>query len=203
MLGPSFGPMPQMRISQIAHGAGSRDIPDQPNVLRLMIGEPLATCEEDTSIVIETNIDDMNPQVYDYLIEKLMQQGAQDVYLTPIIMKKGRPAILLSVLTDKSKTDAVLDTIFRETTSIGVRIQEVGRKKLSREIKEVDTAYGRVRIKISKRGDEILTVTPEYTDCRKIAEEKQVPLKRVTEEAKSQYMNQFSRKDAKGAKESE
>ena len=77
----------------------------------------------------------MNPQVYDYLIEKLMQQGAQDVYLTPIIMKKGRPAILLSVLTDKAKTEAVLDTIFRETTSIGVRIQEVGRKKLTREIR--------------------------------------------------------------------
>jgi uncharacterized protein (TIGR00299 family) protein len=195
MLGPSFGPMPQMRISQIAHGAGSRDIPGQPNVLRLMIGEPLATCEEDASIVIETNIDDMNPQVYDYLIEKLMQQGAQDVYLTPIIMKKGRPAILLSVLTDRSRTDAVLDTIFRETTSIGVRIQEVGRMKLSREIKEVDTAYGRVRIKISKRGNEILTVTPEYKDCRKIAEEKQVPLKKVIEEAKAS----FSRRGAENA----
>ena len=102
-----------------------------------MIGEMVATDEEDTSIVIETNIDDMNPQVYDYLIEKLMQQGAQDVYLTPIIMKKGRPAILLSVLADKTKTDVVLNIIFRETTSIGVRIQEVGRKKLSREIREV------------------------------------------------------------------
>jgi uncharacterized protein (TIGR00299 family) protein len=187
MLGSSFGPMPQMRISQIAHGAGSRDIPGQPNVLRLMIGEPLATCEEDTSIVIETNIDDMNPQVYDYLIEKLMQQGAQDVYLMPIIMKKGRPAILLSVLTDKSKTGDVLDTIFRETTSIGVRILEVGRKKLTREIKEVDTIYGRIRIKISKRGDEILTATPEYEDCRKIAEERHVPLKRIIEEAKASF----------------
>jgi uncharacterized protein (DUF111 family) len=102
-------------------------------------------------------------------------------------MKKGRPAILLSVLTDKSKTGDVLDTIFRETTSIGVRILEVGRKKLTREIKEVDTIYGRIRIKISKRGDEILTATPEYEDCRKIAEERHVPLKRIIEEAKASF----------------
>jgi pyridinium-3,5-bisthiocarboxylic acid mononucleotide nickel chelatase len=118
------------------------------------------------------------------------------VYLTPIIMKKGRPAVLLSVLTDRSKTDAMLDTIFRETTSIGVRIQEVGRKKLDREIKEVETVYGKVRVKISRRGDEVLTVTPEYEDCKKIAEEKQVPLKQIQEEV----INQFSRKGAKDAK---
>ena len=150
-LGSSFGPMPPMKVERVAYGAGDKDFPGQPNVLRLMIGQPIAGYEEDTSIVIETNIDDMSPQVYDYLIEKLMQQGAQDVYLTPIIMKKGRPAILLSVLTDKTKTDALLDTIFRETTSIGVRIHEVGRKKLTRDIREVDTVYGKIRIKISRR----------------------------------------------------
>jgi uncharacterized protein (DUF111 family) len=151
-----------------------------------MIGEPIAGYDEDTSVVIETNIDDMNPQMYDYVIGKLMHQGAQDAYLTPIIMKKGRPAVLLSVLTDKSRADAVLDTLFRETTSIGVRIREVGRKKLSREIREVETVYGKIRIKISKRGDEILTITPEYEDCRRIAEERQIPLKQVIEEAKKQ-----------------
>jgi uncharacterized protein (TIGR00299 family) protein len=197
-LGESFGPLPPMNVSVIGYGAGDKDFPGMPNVLRLMIGEPAAVYEQDTSLVIETNIDDMNPQVYDYLIEKLLARGAQDVYLTPIIMKKGRPAVLLSVLTDRTKTDALLDTIFRETTSIGVRIQETGRKKLDREIQEVDTRYGRVRIKISRQGEEVLTVTPEYEDCRKIAEEKQVPLKTVIEEAKSQ----FSRKDAKCAKES-
>jgi uncharacterized protein (TIGR00299 family) protein len=189
-LGSSFGNLPVMKVDRVAHGAGDRDIPGQPNVLRLMIGEAMSPLDEDTSIVIETNIDDMNPQVYDHIIGKLMHQGAQDVYLTPIIMKKGRPAVLLSVLTDRSRTDAVLDTIFRETTSIGVRIQEVGRKKLTREIRDVETAYGKIRIKISKRGDEILTVTPEYDDCRRIAEEKNVPLKTVMEEAR----NAFSRK---------
>ncbi len=185
-LSSSFGPLLRMKINRIAYGAGNKDFPEQPNVLRLFIGEPVAAYEEDSSVVIETNIDDMNPQAYDYIIEKLIKQGAQDVYLTPIIMKKGRPAILLSVLTDKTKSETVLDTIFRETTSIGVRIQEVGRKKLSREIREVETVYGTVHVKISKRGDEVLTVTPEDEDSRKIAEETQVPLKTVMEEAKKQ-----------------
>ncbi len=186
-LGFSFGLMPSMKVERTAYGAGDKEFPGIPNVLRLMIGQPISGYEEDTSIIIETNIDDMNPQVYDYLIEKLMQQGAHDAYLTPIIMKKGRPAVLLSVLTDRLKSDVVLDTIFRETTGIGVRIHKVGRKKLTREIKTVDTMYGNVRVKISKRGDDILTITPEYEDCRRIAEEKQVPLKQVMEEAKNQF----------------
>jgi|MudIll2142460700_1097286.scaffolds.fasta_scaffold10372_2 hypothetical protein len=183
-LASSFGPLPRMKIDRIAYGAGNKDLPGQPNVLRLMIGELATPYEEDTSVVIETNIDDMNPQLYDHLIELLMAKGAHDVYLTPIIMKKGRPAILLSALTDATHSDALLDTIFRETTSIGVRIQEVERKKLSREILTVETAYGKVRVKISKQGDEVMTVTPEYEDCRRIAEEKQVPLKDIMEEAK-------------------
>jgi uncharacterized protein (DUF111 family) len=174
-----------MTIGRIAYGAGNKDIPGQPNVLRLMIGEPVSVYEEDTSIVIESNIDDMNPQIYGHLIDTLMSKGAHDVYLTPIIMKKGRPAILLSVLTDKEHCDTLLDIIFQETTSIGVRIQEVGRKKLNREIRTVETSYGKIRVKISKRGDEILTITPEYEDCKKLAEEKQVPLKMVMDEAKA------------------
>ncbi|OGW33840.1 MAG: TIGR00299 family protein [Nitrospirae bacterium GWD2_57_9] len=186
----AFGPMPNMKIEQTAYGAGGREIQDQPNLLRLMSGVPVGGYAEDSSIVIETNIDDMNPQVYDYLIEKILQQGAHDAYLTPIIMKKDRPAILLSVLTERSKTDPVLDTIFKETTSIGVRIREVDRKKLTREITEVETAFGKVRIKISRRGNDIMTATPEYEDCRRIAEEKNIPLKQVMEEAKSGYLNQ-------------
>ena len=186
-LAASFGPLPQMTISRIAYGAGSKDLPGQPNVLRLMIGEPVSAYEEDTSIIIESNIDDMNPQIYDHLIETLMAKGAHDAYLTPIIMKKGRPAILLSVLTDRENSDTLLDVIFRETTSIGVRIQEVGRKKLSREVRTVETSYGKIRIKISRRGDEIMTVTPEYEDCRRLAEEKQVPLKQVMEEARRAF----------------
>jgi uncharacterized protein (TIGR00299 family) protein len=188
-LAGSFGPLPQMTISRIAYGAGGKDIPSQPNVLRIMIGEPVSAYEEDTSIIIESNIDDMNPQIYGHLIDTLMSKGAHDVYLTPIIMKKGRPAILLSVLTDKSMSAVILDTIFRETTSIGVRIHEVGRMKLSREVRTVETPYGKIRVKISKRGDEIMTMTPEYEDCRKLAEEKQVPLKTVMDEAKARAIS--------------
>ncbi len=183
-LGTSFGLMPTMKVDRVAYGAGARDFAGKPNVLRLIIGESTMFYEQDASILIETNIDDMNPQIYDHIVEKIMSLGAQDAYLTPIIMKKGRPAVLLSVLTDKSMIDPVLDAIFRDTTSIGVRIQEVGRKKLDREIKEVKTIYGTVRMKISRRGEEILTATPEYDDCRRIAEEKHIPLKVVMEEAR-------------------
>jgi uncharacterized protein (TIGR00299 family) protein len=179
-----FGPLPQMRIDRVAHGAGSKELPGQPNVLRLFLGEYALTPDAETSVLIETNIDDMNPQVYEHLIDRLMQAGAHDAFLTPIIMKKGRPGILLSVLTDPAKSDVVLDIVFRETTSIGVRIQQVGRRKLAREIREVETSYGRVRVKVSKRGDEVLTATPEYEDCRRLAEEKQVPLKHVMDEVK-------------------
>ncbi|MHB8846264.1 MAG: nickel pincer cofactor biosynthesis protein LarC [Nitrospirota bacterium] len=188
-LAASFGPLPQMKVSSIAYGAGNKDFPGQPNVLRLMIGKFLPVYDEDTSTLIETNIDDMNPQLYDSVIEKLLAQGAQDAFLTPIIMKKGRPGILLSVLCDRANSDSVLDTIFRETTSIGVRIGETGRKKLQREVRQVETPYGPVCVKVSRRGDEIMTVTPEYDDCRKLAEEKQVPLKRVMDEAKSRAIS--------------
>lgn len=184
-LATSFGPLPQMKVGRIAYGAGNKDIPGQPNVLRLMIGTLEAPYAEDSSVLIETNIDDMDPRIYGHLIEQLMARGAQDAYLTPIIMKKGRPAVLVSMLCDRADSSALLDTLFRETTSIGVRIHEVGRKKLSREIRTVETSYGKIRVKISRRGDEVLTVTPEYEDCKKLAEEKQVPLKIVVEEAKA------------------
>jgi hypothetical protein len=173
-----------MQVSRVAYGAGSRDLPGQPNVLRLMIGALDSPFSEDRSIIIETNIDDMDPRLYGHLIEQLMAKGAQDAFLTPIIMKKGRPAVLVTVLCGQADSDAVLDTLFRETTSIGVRIREVGRKKLDREEREVLTPYGTVRTKVSRRGGEVLTVTPEYEDCRRLAVEKGVPLKTVIEAAK-------------------
>jgi len=188
-LASSFGLMPPMKVDRIAHGAGDKEFPGLPNFLRLLIGQAVTEYQSDATTVIETNIDDMNPQVYDYVIERLMAQGAQDAYLTPIIMKKGRPAIMLSVLADASKTDVIVDTIFRETTSIGVRIQEKGRKKLTREINEITTPYGKVRIKISRLNGEVLTATPEFDDCKKIADEKHVALIRVIEDAKRQFLN--------------
>ncbi len=179
----SFGSLPSMVIDRTACGAGDNEFPGLPNVLRLIIGRLDARYQEDTSVVIETNIDDMNPQIYDYLLEKLIQQGAQDAYLTPIIMKKGRPAVLLAVLAERSRSDSMIDTIFKETTSIGVRIREVGRKMLSRTLKSIATSYGPIRVKISSQGNEIMTVTPEYEDCKKIAAATTVPLKTIMEEA--------------------
>ncbi|HTG00356.1 MAG TPA: nickel pincer cofactor biosynthesis protein LarC [Nitrospirota bacterium] len=187
-LASSSGPLPHLKIHAVAYGAGGREIPGRPNVLRLMIGEPIPSFDEDASVVIETNIDDMNPQVYGHLMEKLMARGAQDVYLTPIIMKKGRPAVLLSVLAEHATVDALLAVLFRETTSIGVRLRETGRKKLPREIVPVETAYGSARVKVSRQGEEILTITPEYEDCRRLAEERSVPLKTVMEEVKQAFL---------------
>ena len=182
-LGSSFGALPRMRVDRIAYGAGDQDFTDRPNVLRLMIGEPDVPYAEDTAILIETNIDDLNPQIYDQVIEQLMRQGALDAYLTPIIMKKGRPAILLSVLCDRSSADKMLDALFRETTSIGVRIQEVSRRKLDREVREVSTKYGTIRVKISGHNKETMTVTPEYEDCKRLALSSNTPLRAVIEEA--------------------
>jgi uncharacterized protein (TIGR00299 family) protein len=182
-LAQSFGPLPQMTATRIAYGAGNRDLPDQPNVLRLFLGEAAPAYDEDDSVLIESNIDDMNPQVYGHVVDRFLQAGAHDAFLVPVIMKKGRPGILLSILTDAAKQDGMLDILFRETTSIGVRIRSVGRRKLSREIRTVETAYGPVRIKMSSRGDEVLTVTPEYEDCRRIANGRNVPLRAVMDEA--------------------
>lgn len=193
-LASSFGPLPKMTVSRIAHGAGGKDLPGQPNVLRLFLGDYAVPDDEDSSIVIETNIDDMNPQVYEHLIERLMQAGAHDAFLTPIIMKKGRPGILLSVLTGHAGSDALVEVIFRETTSIGVRIQEVGRRKLDREVRDVQTQYGTVRVKVSTRNGAVMTATPEYDDCKRLAEQQQVPLKTVMDEAKARTV---SRKEIK------
>lgn len=184
-LADTFGPIPKITVDRVSYGAGGKDLPDQPNVLRIFLGAYDREPDQDTSVLIESNIDDMNPQVYEHLVELLMQAGAQDAFLTPIIMKKGRPGVLLSVLADREKSDALADLVFRETTSIGLRVQQVGRKKLQREIREVATEYGTVRVKISRRGEEVLTATPEYEDCKRLAEEKQVPLKQVMDEAKA------------------
>lgn len=193
-LAGSFGQLPHLVVRTVACGAGTKDLPDQPNVLRLFLGHYAAAAGEDTSVLIETNIDDMNPQIYEQVIGKLLAAGAHDAYLAPVIMKKGRPGILLSALTDRSGQAAVLDTIFRETTSIGVRIQEVGRKKLRREVRQVETVYGPVQVKISSLGGEVLTATPEYEDCKRLADEKHVPLKNILDEAKAQFLSPRSNK---------
>jgi uncharacterized protein (TIGR00299 family) protein len=165
-------------IETIGFGAGSRELKEIPNLLRVVVGELLPQYEEEEVCVVETNIDDMNPQVYPYIIEKLLASGAHDAYLIPIIMKKGRPGILLSVMVDKSNLDAITRIIYLQTSTIGLRIQQIGRKKLPRRHVEIQTSFGMVKAKaVVRNGVEV--VAPEYEECRRIADERRLPLLEV------------------------
>ncbi len=172
-----FGDMPSMKAEKIGYGAGTKDL-EQPNVLRVFIGQ-LDENKSETINVIETNIDNMNPEIYPYVIDKLMESGALDAYLTNIIMKKGRPAIKLTVLCDMKDTEKLTKIIFDETTTLGIRVLTAARKKLNREIKIVKTKYGNIRVKISRLNGEVKNIMPEYEDCAKIAKKNKVPLKKV------------------------
>ena len=181
-LAEKFGDMPVMKIERIGYGAGSKEL-EQPNVLRVFLGEGVKNNDEIINI-IDTNIDNMNPEFYPYIIDKLMEAGALDCYLTNIIMKKGRPAIKLTVLAEIKDTDRLCNIIFDETTTLGLRIFEVSRKKLEREIKTIKTRYGNVRVKVSRLNNEIKNVSPEYKDCVRIAKSRKIPLKKVYKEIK-------------------
>src|ERR1700731_429979 len=144
-------PIPfNFEIEKIGYGAGTRVYEDRPNVLRIMIGRERGALDSDELIEIAANIDDLNPQIYDHVMERLFAAGARDVTLTPIIMKKGRPAITLTVLAEPARRDAIAKVIFAETSSIGLRFHPVSRMKLRREIREVQTKWGAVRVKFSE-----------------------------------------------------
>ncbi|MDA8077781.1 MAG: nickel pincer cofactor biosynthesis protein LarC [Nitrospiraceae bacterium] len=183
-LAAGFQPLPELTPDRIGIGAGSRDTKGLPNVLRIITGESPLTAAGDIVTIIETNIDDMNPQVYEYLSSLLFEAGARDVSLTPVMMKKMRPAVMLSVICGQEKRDDLIDLILRETTSIGVRYYEARRAMMSRVVRKVDTRYGRVRVKISSHARAGEKFTPEYEDCKAIALKKGVSLLRVMEEAK-------------------
>jgi uncharacterized protein (TIGR00299 family) protein len=181
-LADEFGAMPPMTVSAVGYGAGTREL-DSPNVLRLFIGEGAAQVGRDRVAVLETNIDDMNPEIFDHVMERLLSAGALDVFLTPIAMKKNRPATLLTVLAEPAGREALLEIIFRETTTLGVRCAEMERRCLARESIEVETPWGAVGVKLGRLGDEVVTVAPEYEDCRRVAREHHVPLRLVYEHA--------------------
>jgi uncharacterized protein (TIGR00299 family) protein len=168
----------KIKVSAIGYGAGGREIEQMPNLLRVLIGELEPKYLADEIVSIETNIDDMNPEIYPYVIEKLLAAGAHDAYLIPLVMKKGRPGILLSVLVERSKIEQILEIVFRETTSIGVRIQPVERKKLPRAHKQMNTSFGIVSVKvIGVEGKEQMRA--EFEECKRIASEKNIPLAEV------------------------
>jgi hypothetical protein len=188
-----FGPQPLMSVSAIGYGAGTADLEGQPNVLRLMLGESTEKAvpgfDEEIS-VIEANLDDMNPQIYGYFSEKALAAGALDVYTTPVQMKKNRPGTLLTVLCKPQHSSALISLIFAETTTFGVRSYQAQRRILPREHVSVSTSYGDVRVKLSRVNGRILHVSPEFEDCRRLAEQHNVPLQRVIQEALRRYESQ-------------
>ena len=180
-----FGEAPPMKILKVGYGAGSSDIPGRPNLLRAIIGEKTDMFETDTVTILETNIDDMNPQGYEYLMERVLEAGALDIYLTGVIMKKSRPGCLITVLTEPSKADDIARIIFEETSSFGVRRYQATRQKLHRKIIEVTTKYGKISVKLGylAPSDKLKIVAPEYDDCKKIAKERKVSFRQVWREA--------------------
>lgn len=167
-----------LRIQSIGYGTGSKEFKTHPNLLRVMIGTIDEGFEAEDVVMVETNIDDMNPEIYPYVIERLIATGAHDAYVLPILMKKGRPGILLSTIVERGKLDQVLSVVFRETTTLGVRILPIERKKLRRSQRTVKTSLGEVRAKvIVHEGAERLV--PEFEECKRIAMEKDLPLKDV------------------------
>jgi uncharacterized protein (TIGR00299 family) protein len=170
---------PNMNLDKIGYGAGSKDFKDQPNVLRVWLGEEINTPHLEEMILLETNIDDMNPQIYGYLMEKLFAEQAADVWLTPIQMKKNRPAVMLNVLTSVQFESRLTEIIMRETTTLGIRVRPISRHVAQREIIEFDSSLGHIKAKVKRFSRQILDISPEYEDCRRIALEKDIPLREV------------------------
>jgi len=193
-LSASYGPFPSMKVERIGYGAGAKEFPGHPNVARIFIGQaveavkpqPGAAGDELVSI-IEANLDDMSPQLYGYLVEQALAAGALDVTCSSVQMKKNRPGLVVTILCAPEKSDALAQLVFEQTTTIGLRIYEARRKVLEREHVEVETPYGKVRIKVAKREGKVVNAAPEYDDCQKLAAEKNVPLKEVILAAQAVY----------------
>ena len=191
----AFGPMPPMRVERIGYGAGDRDLPGRPNVLRALVGEsaaaeasaepaagmPAAADAEglERVVVLECQIDDMNPQLYGVLMDRLTEAGALDVFYAPIQMKKNRPGTLITVIASPPRRSELAGILFAESTTIGVRVTETLRERLERESVTVDTRFGAVRVKVARRRGEVLNAAPEFDDCVRLAAEHGVAVKDV------------------------
>jgi len=165
----------QISFEDIGYGAGSGEIKSIPNLLRVMIGELEQSGEEEESVIVETNIDDMNPEIYPFVIEQLLSHGADDAFLIPIIMKKGRPGVLLSAITSRSKLDHITEVFFSQTSTLGIRMQHINRRKVVREQREIESKLGKIKVKVVKYNGKERFI-PEYEECRRLAIEKNIPL---------------------------
>ncbi len=179
-LATEFGPIPEMTIHRVGYGAGKRDLEQQPNLLRLLLGERGASLETENGIVvIETTIDDMNPELFGFVMERLFEDGALDVCWIPVQMKKNRPGTLVQVLSRRENRSAIVQRLLSETTTIGVRYHDVRREILKRENRQVITSFGRVPVKAILRPDGRECLTPEYEACREIARQRNLPIQDV------------------------
>lgn len=177
--------MPPMKMLKAGYGAGSTEIPGRPNLLRAIIGVGQENGDTDIVTVLESNIDDMNPQVYEYLIDRLFEAGALDVYITPAIMKKSRPACVLTVISVPSKAEILSGIIFKEAPTFGLRRYTAERRKLERKIVEVNTKYGNIKVKLGFFKNAIKTYSPEYEDCKRVARLKGIPFSEARREAET------------------
>ncbi|MCU1342177.1 MAG: hypothetical protein JWN92_1600, partial [Candidatus Acidoferrum typicum] len=176
---------------RIGYGAGTAELTEQANVLRILVGDKTsdkATVATDEAIVVlEANLDDMNPQIYGYFAQSAFERGALDVFSTSVQMKKNRPGQLITVLCEPPFADELTALLFRETTTLGVRQSIVKRQTLQREIVDVETSFGTVRVKVARRNGHTLNAAPEYEDCQILASKRGVPLKEVLAEASFQF----------------
>jgi len=185
-LAASAGRMPSMTVSAVGYGAGTRDLPGAPNVLRCFIGDTAEVARGDETVLqVETTIDDMSPQLYEPLVERLFEAGALDVFLQSVVMKRGRPGVVVTSLCAPERIDDLTRALFEETSTIGVRWSEWRRSRLAREIVTLTTAYGAIAFKVSRLGDRVVTVTPEFADVARIAREKTLPVREVLDQARA------------------
>jgi pyridinium-3,5-bisthiocarboxylic acid mononucleotide nickel chelatase len=186
-----FGPPPAMKFDRFGYGAGQRDLPGQPNLLRLIVGEiaDSGSAEQDQVVILETNLDDISGELIGHTIAQLWESGALDVYTTPIQMKKQRPGVTLTAIGRPQDADALEAILFRETTTLGIRRFPAARSKLNRETQSVSTPWGAVQGVVATLGD-ARRFSPEYESCRQIAEQHHVPLRAVYEAAQTAWCNQ-------------
>ena len=191
-LSQEFGVMPQMRLDRVGYGAGTRDLEQRPNLLRLCLGEKTSDtevktthhhAETDNVDIIETNVDDMSPEITGYVTAQLFEHGALDVFLIPIFMKKGRPATQITVLCPTAHRDKLIELLLTETTTFGVRLSSADRIKLRRDFVQVETQWGTIQAKRGYLNGTLIKTVPEYEDCKRLAEENKVPLRQVYAEA--------------------
>jgi uncharacterized protein (TIGR00299 family) protein len=194
-LASAYGGFPSMKVEAVGYGAGGRNLPGMPNVTRLTVGESSEerrTAPLERVTIIEANLDDMSPQLFGYVIDRLLEAGALDVFATPVQMKKSRPGLVLTVLARNQDVERLSKLIFAETTTLGMRIRQEQRLTLERQHITVTTPWGEVRVKVGSLDGVVCNAAPEFEDCRRLAAGNNVPLKRVMQEALRSY---FSRQD--------